>query len=175
MIVHYTARQESVTAEIKQACERRLKSLDKFLERALEVDLIFGAAKNRHFVEIHVKAKGAGLVVREEGTEVLRALNSAFDTLERKIKKDKDKFREKKRRSGREILPEELPLPASESGRRIIRSNDVSLKPMTSEEAALLLDSSKKDIMVFRKFGSERWAVLYRRKDGQYGLIEPEG
>jgi len=175
MIVHYTARQETLTAELKQFCEKRLKSLDKLLQRVIEVNLVFGASKSRHFAEIHLKAKGAGLVVREEGPELIRALSLAFDTLEKKMKKDKDKFREKKRRPGREILPSEPPVPSPEAGRRIIRSTDMSLKPMSVEEAALLLDEAKKEILVFRKLGSERWAVLYRRKDGQYGLVEPEG
>jgi len=66
-------------------------------------------------------------------------------------------------------------VPAPKAGRRIIPGNEVSVKPLTVEEAALLLDESKRDILVFRKLGSERWAVLYRRKDGQVGLVEPEG
>ena len=175
MIVHYTARQEALTAELKQFCEKRLRSMDKLLQRALEVNLVFSAAKSRRFIEIHIKGKGAGLVVREEGPELIRAVGLAFDTLEKKLKKDQEKFREKKRRSGRDLPPPELPVPAPKAGRRIIPGNEVSVKPLTVEEAALLLDESKRDILVFRKLGSERWAVLYRRKDGQVGLVEPEG
>jgi len=175
MMVHYTARKTPLTLEVKQYCDKRVKSLEKLMRGVIEVDLIFSAPRNRQMVEIHVKAKGAGLVVQEEGLELMRVLMQAFDNLEKKLKKDKEKFREKKRRKGREIMPE-MPAPAAaEKGRRIIRGDDVSPKPMTAEEAALQLDRTKKDILVFRKLGSERWAILYRRKDGHYGLVEPEG
>jgi len=176
MIVHFTARQAPLAAEVKQYCEKRLKSLDKLLKAAHEVDLIFAAAKNRQLVEVHVKAKGGGLVVQEEGPELMRVLDRAFDNLERKLKKDKEKFREKKRRKGRELLPEvAVPAGGPEAGQRIMRSDEISLKPMSVEEAALRLDETKKDILAFRKMGSERWAILYRRKDGHYALLEPEG
>lgn len=175
MMVHFTARRTPLTPEVKQFCEKRLKSLEKLMRGVIEVDLIFSAPRNRRMVEIHVKAKGAGLVVQEEGLELMRVLAQAFDNLEKKLKKDKEKFREKKRRKGREIMPEAPAPAAAETGRRIIRSDDVSPKPMTADEAALQLDQTKKDILVFRKFGSERWAILYRRKDGHYGLVEPEG
>ncbi len=178
MIVHFTARQTALTPEVKQYCEKRLKGLDKLLRRALEVDLIFTTARNkRHWVEIHVKAKGAGLVVQDEDEELMKAAALAFDNLEKKLKRDKDKFREKKRRPSREMVaPEVLPAEADlETRRRIIAGNDVSAKPMTIDEAALILDDAKKDVLVFRKLGSEKWAVLYRRRDGNYGLVEPEG
>jgi putative sigma-54 modulation protein len=175
MMVHYTARKTPLTSEVKPYCEKRLKSMDKLMRGVIEVDLIFSAPRNRQMVEIHLKAKGGGLVVQEEGLELMRVLDQAFDNLEKKLKKDKEKLREKKRRRGREIMPEMTPPASAETGRRIIRSNDVSPKPMTADEAALQLDQTKKDILVFRTFGSERWAILYRRKDGHYGLVEPEG
>lgn len=178
MIVHYTARQTPLTPEVKQYCEKRLKSLDKLTQRVLEVDLIFTTTRaKRHQVEIHVKAKGVGMVVKDEDDELMRALGLAFDNLEKKLKKDREKFREKKRRSSREAaVPVEAAVPSPvETSPRIIVGNDVSPKPMTVEEAALLLDDAKKELLVFRKLGSERWAVLYRRRDGNYGLVEPEG
>jgi putative sigma-54 modulation protein len=180
MMVHYTARQTTLTPEVKQYCEKRLKAMDKLMRRVLEVDLIFTTARNkRHWVEIHVKAKGAGLVVQDEDEELMKAAALAFDNLEKKLKRDKDKFRERKRRQGREAAaPEAVPAEVEaepEAGRRIIAGNDVSVKPMTVDEAALILDEAKKDVLVFRKLGSEKWAVLYRRRDGHYGLVEPEG
>jgi putative sigma-54 modulation protein len=179
MMVRYTARQAPLRPEVKSYCDKRLKSLDKLMRRVLTVDLIFSSAKNRQRVEIHVKSKGSGLVVQEEGAELMRVLGLAFDNLERKLKKDTEKFREKKRRAGRELaaeIPVEPPTgPAPEPARRIIPGKQISLKPMSVDEAALLLDGNKDDVLVFRKLGSERWAVLYRRRDGHYGLLEPEG
>jgi putative sigma-54 modulation protein len=57
---------------------------------------------------------------------------------------------------------------------RVVRSNDYSLKPMLLEEALLQFDVEKKEVFLFRKSGSEKWAVIFRRKDGHYGLIDPD-
>ena len=120
--------------------------------------------------------KGGGLVVVEESHDMMNSLNLAFDALEKKLKKEREKFREKKRRGGRER--KEFGLPAAsepaEAEKRVIRSRYTAAKPMTLEEAALELELKKKEVFVFRMEGTEKWAVLFRRKDGHYGLVEPE-
>ena len=83
-------------------------------------------------------------------------------------------MRERKRRKAKESAPAAAPEDPSESERRIIRSRKYSMKPMSVDEAVLLIDSSRDEVIVFRKFDTEKWAVLYRRKDGHFGLIEPE-
>lgn len=174
MNVNFTARQTVLTPDIKQYCQKRLKSLEKLMRTVIEVDIILTTEKNRNKAEIHVKAKGASLVVIEETQEMFESLKLAFDYLAKKVKKEREKFREKKRRKGRERKDFETALEGAESEKRIIRSHDYSPKPMPIEEAVLEFDLTKKDIFVFRKEGSEKWAVLFRRKDGHYGLIEPE-
>ena len=174
MNVHFTARQTDLTPEVRQYCEKRLKALEKLLGSVLEVDIILSAAKTRQRAEIHVMAKGAGLVVVEETPDMLNSLNLAFDSLETKVRKEREKFRERRRRKGRERKGLALPVEAEEPERRIVRSPNYSLKPMSVEEAALQLDMKNREVFVFRKEGSEKWAVLFRRKDGHVGLVEPE-
>jgi putative sigma-54 modulation protein len=176
MIVHFTARQMDLTPEVKDYCERRLEALEKLMGSVIEVDLILSVEKYRHKVEIHVKAKGASLVVIEETQEMMNSLNLAFENLEKKVKKEREKWREKKRRRGRERkqYPASEPMDPESNLPRVVRSGDYSLKPMVLEEALLQFDLEKKDVFLFRKSGSEKWAVIYRRKDGNYGLIEPE-
>ena len=174
MIVHFTARQTNLTPEIKAYCENRLKSLERLLGSVIEVDLIISVEKYRHKVEIHVKAKGGGLVVVEETHDLLNSLNLAFENLEKKVKKERAKWREKKRRKGRERKQFPAAPEMETETKRIVRSKDYSLKPMAVEDALLQFDLEKRDVFLFRKSGSENWAVIYRRKDGHYGLIEPE-
>jgi putative sigma-54 modulation protein len=102
------------------------------------------------------------------------SLNLAFDSLEKKIRKEREKFRERRRRKGRERKDLGLPVEAEEPVRRIVRSSNYSLKPMPVEEAVLQLDVKNREVFVFRREGSEKWAVLFRRKDGNIGLVEPE-
>ncbi len=174
MNVHFTARQTDLTPQVRQYCEKRLKALEKLLGSVLEVDIILSVAKTRHRAELHIKDKGAGLVVVEETPDMMNSLNLAFDGLETKIRKEREKFRDRKRRKGRERKDLILPVEAEEPERRILRSPHFSLKPMSVEEAALQLDMKNREVFVFRKEGSEKWAVLFRRKDGHVGLVEPE-
>ena len=139
----------------------------------VEADLILSVEKYRHKAEINMKTKGATLNTVEETGDMLSSLGLAFDHIEKRVKKSIDKTRRKKRRrgkEGRELLPEET----ESSEPRILRSQDFSMKPMSIDEALMQLDSKKRDVFVFRKFDTEKWAVLYRRKDGNIGLIEPE-
>lgn len=174
MIVHFTARQTELTPEIKAYCEKRLQSLKRLLRPVMEVNLIFSTEKYRHRVEIHVKAKGGSLVITEETHDLMSSLNLAFENLEKKIKKETEKWREKKRRKGRERKLFPAGTEVDTETKRIVRSRDYSVKPLAVDEAVAQFDVEGKEAFLFPVAGSEKWAVLYRRKDGHYGLIEPE-
>ncbi len=173
MNVNYTARHTDITPEVRKHCERRLKTLEKLLGYPVEADLILSVEKYRHKAEINVKIKGATLNTVQETHDMFSSLGLAFDHIEKRVKKEREKLRGRKRRKTREIEPFP-PLETEEQRVRVIPSRAFSLKPMSVEEALLQLESSNKEVFVFRKFDSEKWAVLFRRKDGNYGLVEPE-
>lgn len=173
MNVHYTARKTALTPEIRAYCEKRLARLKDLVDDVLDVNVILNIQRTRNKAEIHVRAKGVGYVVIEEAPDMMDSLNRAFDTLETRIRKDRAKWREKKRRGGRErkALTPVVAVPEPEN--RVIRASFFSLKPMSLEEAIIQLDAKAKEVFLFRREGSQEWAAVYRRKDGQYGLIEP--
>lgn len=176
MAVNFTARHFSITPEIKKQCERRTKHIEKLLGYPVEVNLILSVEKYRHKVDINVKAKGVTLNGVEETQDMLSSLGVAFDNIEKRVKKEKEKFRERKRRKNKEVTGFSAPVDEEDTERRVIRSgrDAFSLKPMPIEEAVMMFESGKKDIFMFRKFDSEKWTVIYRRKDGHYGLVEPD-
>jgi len=174
MNVNFTARQTHITPDLKKYCQKRLKSLEKFIGPLTEAGIILTVEKYRHRAEINVKARRSSLNVVEETHDMYNSLNLAFDNLEKRLKKEKEKSRERKRRKSREKETFSFPPGSEEKEKRIIRSQNYSLKPMTLEEAVLQFELNKREIFVFRKIGSEKWAVVYRRKDGNIGLIEPE-
>ncbi len=174
MSVNFTARNTQITPGIEEYCEKRIQSLERVLGQKISVDLILSVEKYRHKVEINVKIKRALLNAVEETNEMMSSLGLAFDNIEKRIKKEREKLRERKRRKIREKEVLSSPIEAEESQRRIIRSRDYSLKPMSVEEALLQFDLENKEVFLFRKLGSEKWAAIYRRKDGNYGLVEPE-
>ena len=173
MNVRYTARQADLTPEIKAYCEKRLARLKTLLDGTLDVNFILTIQKGRSQAEIHVQAKGRGYVIIEETLDMLESLNKAFDTLETRVRKDRTKPREKKRRGGRERRAGALGPVAPEPENRVIRASFFSATPMTLEEAIVQLDAKDKEVFLFRREGSKTWAAVYRRKDGQYGLVEP--
>ncbi len=174
MNVHYTTRQAELRPEIRAYCEKRLGRLKKLIRDVLDVTIVLSVQKNRNRAEIHVRAAGGGIVVTEETMDMMDSLNGAFDNLEKRIKKERDKWREKKRRGGRERKALAPAIEAPEDEKRVIRSAHYSLKPMTLEEALIQLDIKSKEVFMFRRQGSEEWSVVYRRKDGHYGLVEPD-
>ena len=177
MNVHYTARHTEFTSALKDYCAKRLAGLDRLMGFVAEVDVILSAEKTRQKAEIHVKAKGAGLVVCEDSHDMLVSLNRAFDSLEKKLKKEREKYREKKRRGGRERKAFPVPAEPGEAAGdadRVVQAAYYSMKPMTLEEALIQFDLKKKEVFVFRNVETDGWAVIFRRKDGARGLVEPE-
>jgi len=173
MNINFTGRQTIITPDLKKYCQKRLKSLEKFIGSLIEADIILTVEKYRHKAEINVKAGRSRLNVVEETHDMYNSLNLAFDNLEKRVKKEKEKFRERKRRKGREREDFSLS-PGVEEEKRFIRTQDYSPKPMTLEEAIFQFELNKREVFVFRKAGSEKWAVIYRRKNGNIGLVEPE-
>jgi putative sigma-54 modulation protein len=173
MNVRYTTRNADLTSEIKTYSEKRLARLKNLLDDILDANVILAVQKGRSKAELHLQAKGRGFVVIEETLDMMESLNRAFDTLETRIRKDRDKWREKKRRGGRERKAVAPAAAAPEPENKIIRANFFSNKPMTLEDAIVQLDAKNKEAFLFRREGSKEWAAVYRRKDGQVGLIEP--
>lgn len=174
MGINFTARHTHITPDIEEYCEKRVQSLEKVLRKKVSADLILSVEKYRHKVEINVKIKRALLNAVEETNDMMSSLGLAFDNIEKRIKKEREKLRGRKRRKIREKEVLSPPVETEESRRRVIRSRDYSLKPMSIEEALLQFDLENKEVFLFRKLGSEKWAAVYRRKDGNYGLVEPE-
>ena len=173
MKINFTARHTEVSQDMKEYCERRLLSIEKILDYSVEADVILSVEKYRHKAEINVKTKGMTLNSVEETEDMTSSISLAFDHIEKRIKKEREKLREKKRRKIK--LPDEEPvLSEGEGEKRIMRSRNFSLKPMTIDEALLQFETGRMAAFVFRRFESEKWAVLFQRKDGHIGLIEPE-
>ncbi len=174
MNINYTARHTTITPEIKKHCERRLNALEKLLGYPVEADLILSVEKYRHKAEINVKIKGATLNTVQETHDIFSSMGLAFDHIEKRVKKEREKLRGRKRRKSREVVSADIASDMEEQRVRVIPSRDFSLKPMSVEEALLQLETRRKEVFVFRKFDSEKWAVIYRREDGNFGLVEPE-
>jgi len=175
MNVHFTARHVTLPADLKAYAEKRLAGLSRFLDLATEVDVILSAEKSRHRAEIQVLGKRGRALIAEEGHDLSSVMNEAFDVLEKKLKKEREKFREKKRRGGRESRVSGLAGESSELPTRVVRVDYYAGKPLSLGDALVEFNVRKKEVLMFRSEEAEdRWAVLFRRKNGTYGLVRPE-
>jgi putative sigma-54 modulation protein len=175
MNVHFTSRHLILPPELKAYAQKRLGALEPFLDAGAEVDVILSAEKNRLRAEILVRGRRDRVRVAEDGRDLAMVINKAFDVLERKFHKEREKTREKKRRGRRPLrgaAPSEGPadLPP-----RVVRVDYYAAKPLTIEDALVEFSLRRKEVLMFRlETEEDRWAVLFRRKDGSFGLVHPE-
>ncbi|MCI0656574.1 MAG: ribosome-associated translation inhibitor RaiA [Acidobacteria bacterium] len=175
MKIHFTGRQIDVSPALRKVAEERLAKLDKFLDHLMEAHVILAVEKRRHRAEVVVHGRHVTLSAAGETTDMYSTLSLVADRLERQAKKHRDKIKVKHKRDGARSSPRRVaraaPIPESP---RIVRVDSSPLKPMSLEEALLQLSGTEKEFLVFCHASSRRVSVLYRRKDGNYGLIEPE-
>jgi len=179
MEVEYTGRQTEVPAEIRTLAERKLKKLEKVLGRPLRAHVILAADKHRQIAEVSVHSPHLDLTAAEETEDMGASVATVMDKLTRQAQRHLGKWRQRKRRAparatalwsgvlGAAAAPQD-------GGLRVVRSRRIVVKPMTVEEAARQVGANDDEFLVFRDAATKRVNVLYKRKDGNLGLIEPE-
>lgn len=172
MKINYTARHAHLNPDIKKYCEKRILALEKFVGHPIEADVLLSVEKYRQKVEINLKSRMATLNTVEETHDMFSSLVGAFDHLEKRVKREREKLREKKRRRIKEPEIYFTERETEKRPKRVVRSQSYSMKPMSLEEAIVQLETRKEEVFLFRTLDAENWAVLYRRKDGNYGMVE---
>jgi putative sigma-54 modulation protein len=176
MRVDITGRQVEITPGLRQLIGKRLAKVERVLnDRAVSATIILSKEKYRHIAELVVHAKGdhtlSGIGT---GNVWPLAVRQAAEKVEHQAEKLKSKWTEGKRRRGgsREA---NAPVPARGAApRRIVRATRYAVKPMSVEDAALRVESGPDTFIVFRNADTDAVSIVYRRKDGSLGLIEPD-
>ena len=137
--------------------------------------MVLSVEKFRHIAEINITGDRLNIVGREEINDMYSAIDMVLDKVEKQIKKNKQKIRERRTASKgsiREISGREA-LLGDEDTETQIKVKNIDYKPMDVEEAVMQMDLVKDNFLVFTNARTDRVNVLYRRKDGHYGLIQP--
>jgi putative sigma-54 modulation protein len=181
MKIEYTGRQTEIPSEIRRLAERKLQKVAKALPRMTRAHVILTADKHRQIAEVSAHSRNLDLTAVEESTNPRLSVSNAMDKLLRQAQRHQEKRRGRKgSASPRRMAPvSERSSRAREVGGRpaeprVIRNRRRAVKPMTLDEATLELEARADDILVFRDASTERMRILYRREDGNLGLIEPE-
>jgi putative sigma-54 modulation protein len=178
MNIEFVGRSYEIDDRVRSYAEKKLGKVTKFLEEPIDARFTLEVVKHREIADLYLSHRHGVMQATEETSQMLDAINLAVDKVEKQARRSRKKLVLNKRRAGRngQNWPVEVLEAASvEAGTpRIIKSSKIRIKPMSIEEAALQLESSKNEFVVFRDSASDRVAVLYRRKDNNYGLIAPE-
>ena len=178
MRLDITGRHFTVTAATRKFAEQRLAHTTRLLNNSAvsaHVALAKERGRVRAEIDLHVKREhflhGAGT-----GTDPEAAIGIAAERIERQVEKLKGKWSGRRRRTTAVVeggAPPARP-SAQPNGRRIIRTRRYAVKPMSIEDAAAEIGDGNDAVIVFRNSASDAVTVLYRRPDGNLGLIEPE-
>jgi putative sigma-54 modulation protein len=150
----------------------RAESLERFFDRIISVDVILTVEKERQIADFHAHLVNRKVITaREESTDMYGSVDKAVERLRRQLVKFKDQLNEVRERGESARSAAEAERGTDE--RRIVRMETFFYKPMTPEEASMQLDAIEKGFLVFINSESDEVAIVYHRRDGSYGLIEP--
>ena len=186
MQIHITGRQVAITPALRKYAEEKLKKVEKILGGPIEAHVVLAVEKRRHHAEIQVKSRNALLSGAHETEDLYASIVDVVEKLERQALKHKEKLTNRKKRGARDIAasfpvtePPARPARTAKAGAaprapRIVPSARYRLKPLSPEDAAMELDSAGGDLLVYRDDQTYRVNVVYRTKDGNFGLVDPE-
>ena len=177
MKIEFTGRNFTVSPAIKKHITEHFKKVEEFLNGTDKVHIILSVEKHHRYVaEIVANWHHRALTATSDTTDMYLSASQSIDKLRRQIVKLRGKIIDRKHHALalKAVAPSPLPpLKPERLAPRLIRSRRYSVKPMTPEEAIIQVEASAAQFLVFRDAETDRVGVLYKRKDGNYGLIEP--
>jgi len=178
MKVEYIARKVQLSDTVRTLTEKKLAKIKKYFNEILDVRVEVEQERHRYIADIFIKGKDFDIKSTSQNKELTAAIQDAVDKLEIQARRAKTRLKGKKRRSSepsREWPVDVLDTDSVASGTpKIIETSNLEIKPMTIDEAALQLEKSSNEFLVFRNASTDRINVLYRRPDSNLGLIRPE-
>jgi ribosome hibernation promoting factor len=168
-----------VTPALKGYAQEKLGKLDRHLNDTARLELELAVEKNPSIAENQVAeatvwTKGPILRATERSSDMKASIDQLVDKLERQASRYKDKRRRSASRGNHDHVVEERPAASEEAGPVIVKVKQFPVKPMDPEEAVLQLELIGHDFFVFQNAETNEVNVVYRRRDGNYGLIEPQ-
>jgi putative sigma-54 modulation protein len=180
MQLQVKGRNLEVSDAIRSYAEEKLGKLERQLTDP-RIELELAVEKNPSIAENHVAeatiwTNGPVLRAREATSDMRASIDQLVEKLDRQVTRYKKQGRSRRRRAARSngLAPETTPVVADEGEPLVVKTKQFTVAPMTPEDAVLQLELIGHDFFVFRNGDSNEINVVYRRRDGNYGLIEPQ-
>lgn len=179
MEVTVTFRHMEPTDALRDYAIEKMAKLTKYVDKMTEGNVVLSLEKHRHIAEVTINANRITINGREETNDMHSAIDLVMDKIERQVKKYKDKIRNHKPSLHQQIVNARINVLSSESIEknevpRVIKTEMLSIKPMSIDEAVMQMDLLNNEFFIFSNASNQKVSVIYRRKDGDYGLGEPE-
>jgi putative sigma-54 modulation protein len=176
MKFEYTGRHIEVTPALRSHVEEHFERLSHLFDgQALNAHVIIEVEKGRHRSEMIIKWRNEVLTATTTLADMYQSLSKTIDKIEKQALKLKNKITDKHQKVKKVTTvatPVDEVAPA-ENSPKIVSAKRYAVKPMTAEEAVFRLNDEENQFLVFRNAEDEKVSVIYKRKDGNYGLIQP--
>lgn len=173
MEVKIISRNIELTQALKDIIEKKISKLDKYFQEDVVANTTLKVEKNMHKIEVTIPFNGVSLRAEERNEDMYTALDLVLDKLEAQIRKQKTKLQKRQKNS---LRFSNIESDIYEDGYepRVVRTKKFAMKPMSTDEAILQMELLGHNFFVYKEANTSKVNVLYKRKDGNYGLIEED-
>jgi putative sigma-54 modulation protein len=173
-----SGRHLKITDAIREYAEKKIGRIQKYFDNIMEVDITLSAEHSKvegekHVADVLLFVQGSKIKATATAQILYAAIDEVIDILENQVKKHKEKVKEKQHQTVREAETIDAVSSKEEEEKMVIKSKLVSPRPMSIEEAILQMEALEQEFYPFMNHETEQLNIVYRRKDGEYGHIEP--
>ncbi|PIE54806.1 MAG: ribosomal subunit interface protein [Dethiosulfovibrio peptidovorans] len=180
MDIRFVTRNTNLSDELKEYMERKLSKLEKFFPKILDNQVVLNLTRGIHVVEVTSNVNGVIMRGEERDSDLRKAFDIALKNLERRIRRHKKYLTDRAHLKTHDIsfnldgvLSDVYQPMEEEQQEDIVKVKKVPLKPMSSEEACMQMDLLGHSFFIFANPDDGAVNVVYKRKSGGYGLLEP--
>lgn len=175
MKITFTEKKVHLPQKLHDYAEKKVSKLERYFKTDCEANLVFSVEKDRNKVELTIRSGGTILRVAESTSDMFASVDAAVTSMERQLRKHKTRLEKRLRQDAFERTVDEpstfVPVEEEEEF-NVVRTKRFPLKPMTVDEAILQMELLEHAFFAFKKEDDGAFAVVYKRNDGGYGLID---
>ncbi|MDO5301860.1 MAG: ribosome-associated translation inhibitor RaiA [Tissierellia bacterium] len=178
MRINFVARNMTLSDALKDQAEKKFSKLDRYFAEEVEAKVTFAAKKGRHTTEVTVFLPGTIIRAEETTDDMYASIDLAVDALERQVRKYKTRLKKRYQNSNSirfENFEQDLPESEEEAqGHNLVKRKSFVLSPMSEEEAILQMELLNHNFFVFKDSATDEVAIVYKRRDRNFGRIDIE-
>lgn len=173
MKVSVIAKNIQLTPALKEMVERKISKLEKYFSPDVEARATLSVQKNRQIFEVTIPFNGIILRAEEATDDLYKSIDIVEEKLTRQIRKQRTKLSRKHHESFKYSSIDEVAFEKEDDG-QVVKVKKFGVKPMSADEAILQMELISHSFFVYQDADTNKISVMYKRKDGNYGLLEPE-